>query len=583
MFQIRWLWKNLGKSKTKFIVSLILTVIPAASSVVMSGITQYIVDYCITGMPDQNGDIVRHMQWFAPLISTMIVVHVLRMTMYYLSLILIERSSQDMIINIREKIFSNILGEEMRFFQMFETGDLMTRFTGDLDMCRHAVSYICQNIVESIVVFAAAFIYLASVNFQMTLIVTAVLPIILVVRTVYARKVRPMFTQLRDRLSELSVTVQENIAGNRVVRAFAHEDFEREKFNEKNQNYQKINLDVSFAWLRCWPILESISQSLYITITLVGGILAIQGGLTVGQLVSFITLIWAFSNPMRMLGMLFNDLERFVASANKIIELYYSRPKIVDPVVNKGSEDAVKGEVEFKNVSFSYGKETVLENINLKIKAGQTVAVMGETGSGKTSFVNLIPRLYDASTGHVLVDGIDVRDYSIRDLRSNIGMATQDVFLFSDTVEGNIAYGDLDMSEEDVYKFAKMSDAANFIKKMSDGYDTIVGERGVGLSGGQKQRIALARALAIRPKILILDDTTSAVDMETEKYIQKQLENLDTPCTKIIIAQRISSVRHADLIVILSGGTISEMGTHDELLQNDGYYREIYTLQNEEV
>ena len=243
--------------------------------------------------------------------------------------------------------------------------------------------------------------------------------------------------------------------------------------------------------------------------------------------------------------------------------------------------ERLHGDVEFKDVTFKFGKHIVLDNVNFKIKAGQTVAIMGETGSGKTSLINLIPRFYDTNSGEVLVDGVNVRKRKLSQLRSQIGMATQDVLLFSDTIDGNIAYGDSDMSEEDVKHYAKLAAANEFVEKMPDGYETIVGERGVGLSGGQKQRLSLARALAIKPSILILDDTTSAVDMETEKYIQDSLRNLDFPCTKIIIAQRISSTKDADVIIILDDGKITEMGTHDELIAKKGYYYEVFKLQND--
>ena len=279
-----------------------------------------------------------------------------------------------------------------------------------------------------------------------------------------------------------------------------------------------------------------------------------------------------------MLGTLLNDLQRFVASSDRLIEIQMYRPRITNPEIPETSEERLQGEVEFKDVTFKFGDEVVFDSINFHAKPGETIAIMGETGSGKTTITNLISRFYDVKKGSVLVDGIDVRQWDLHTLRSNIGLATQDVFLFSDTIDGNIAYARPDLPEEDVRHFAKVA-AADFIEKMADGYDTIVGERGVGLSGGQKQRIALARALALRPSILILDDTTSAVDMETEKYIQEQLDHLDFDCTKFIIAQRISSVRHADQILILKGGKIIEHGTHKELLKQRGYYYDIYRIQ----
>ena len=583
MLQIGWLWENMAGIKKRYILAIALTVISSVTSIVNPNIISHVVDTFVA--PDNAAQASGFSpSEVLPFLIAYVLVHVTRMIILYLSVVFTEQASQQMIINIRTKIFKNVLSEEMSFFQRFRTGDLMTRFTGDLDMCRHSVSYIWRTLINNILVFSAAFIYLLTVNWKMTLAVVAVMPTIIILRTLFTKQARPIFIVLRERLSLLNTTVQENIEGNRVVRAFAKEDFETEKFTEKNMEYRKMNLAVNKIWFKFWPFMEAISQSLNVTIALVGGLFAISGLITVGQLAAFLTLSWALSDPMRMLGVLFNDLERFFTSASKVMELYYAKPAITDRADAKVPDSDMVGDITFRNVSFGFNsKKPVLKDINLEIKAGETVAVMGSTGSGKTTLLNLIPRFYDVQAGSVLIDGKDVRDYPIPDLRKSIGIATQDVFLFSDTVEGNIAYGDLELPFDDVVKFAKMADSHSFITKMPDEYDTIIGERGVGLSGGQRQRIALARALAISPRILILDDTTSAVDMETEKYIQEQLESIDYKCTKIIVAQRISSVKDADKIVVLHDNTIAEMGTHDELLACNGYYREIYDMQSDGI
>ncbi|NLZ47130.1 MAG: ABC transporter ATP-binding protein, partial [Clostridiales bacterium] len=341
------------------------------------------------------------------------------------------------------------------------------------------------------------------------------------------------------------------------------------------------NKKASLMWLRFSPYIDSIAEALQIVMILAGGIFLIKDMISMGEFIAFSGLIWTLSNPMRQFGTIINDLQRFIASAQKIIEIYYAKPTIVDRIESIDIPSRANGDIEFKDVCFKYGNKEVLHNLNFKINAGETVAIMGETGSGKTSLINLIPRFYDTSKGEVLVDGVNVRMRKLKQLRGNIGMATQDVLLYSDTVDGNIAYGDTSMSEDEVKGFAKLAAAHDFIEKMPEGYDTIVGERGVGLSGGQKQRISLARAMAIRPAILILDDTTSAVDMETEKHIQNSLNNLDFDCTKIIIAQRISSTKDADKIIILENGKITDIGSHEELVKKDGYYKDVYTLQNE--
>jgi ATP-binding cassette subfamily B protein len=300
-----------------------------------------------------------------------------------------------------------------------------------------------------------------------------------------------------------------------------------------------------------------------------------------GQYVAISGLLWAVGNPMRNMGTYVNDFHRFMASAGKVIEIYYEAPRIVDREDATENKEKLRGDIEFKNVTFSIGEKKILDNVSFKINAGETVVIMGETGSGKTTLVNLIPRFFDCDRGEVLVDGRNVRMHKLHTLRSSIGIATQDVLLYSDTIDSNIAYGDSDMEEEYVRRCAELSAASDFIEKLPDKYETIVGERGVGLSGGQKQRISLARAIAVRPAVLILDDTTSAVDMETEHFIQQSLSGgLDFECTKIIIAQRISSSKNADKIIILQNGKIADMGTHEELIKREGYYRQIYELQS---
>ena len=327
--------------------------------------------------------------------------------------------------------------------------------------------------------------------------------------------------------------------------------------------------------------MECIANALPVILLLVGGLFIINGEISVGDYVAFSLLIWAIANPMRMMGNIMNEFQRFAAASNKVMEIYYSEPEIVDRPDAIAHPERFEGRVEFDHVSFQYedGKLPVLKDITFVAEPGETVAIIGETGCGKTSLIQMIPRFYEANSGRVLVDGLEVEKYKLTDLRKNIGLATQDVLLYSDSIEGNIAYGDSSLTQEQVEKYAKYSAASDFIHRMPEGYDTIVGERGVGLSGGQKQRISLARALAIRPSILILDDTTSAVDMETEKQIQHSLRNLDFPCTKIIIAQRISTTKFADKILVLKDGEIIESGNHRELVSAGGYYAELVKLQ----
>lgn len=580
MFQIKWLWHNLKGYRVMYIMALCFSVVCQGLFLIYPIFGQTIVDTFISS-PDALENLETKKDYLIMLCLGIVLFTLFRTSLQYLTNILYEKTSQGMIYKIRNYLYENVQRQDMRFYDRNRTGDLMTRLSGDLDMVRHAVAWIIKNFLEALSLFVISVVYFFMLDPLMAICLLALTPAIFFIALAFRKKVGPMYVDLRERLSILNTAAQENISGNRVVKAFAREDYEIEKFGEKNKDFSDANKKAAMTWLTYFPYLETTCQALGVVMLFVGGIFVINGRMSFGEFAAFNGMIWTIENPMRMFGSLINDLQRFMASANKIIEVYYARPIIIDRPDAVDHKERFKGEIEFKNVSFKYDNTTVLENISFKINPGETVAIMGETGSGKTSLVNLIPRFYDATSGEVLVDGINVRMLKLNQLRGNIGMATQDVLLFSDTIDGNIAFGNSSMPENEVKQYAKLAAADEFISKMQDGYETIIGERGVGLSGGQKQRISLARALAIKPAILILDDTTSAVDLETEKYIQESLKSLDFPCTKIIIAQRISSTKDADKIIILKDGKIAEMGTHDELLRLGGYYSEVFSLQNE--
>ena len=504
MFQLQWIWHNLKGYRKFYVTALVLSIVCNALYLTTPYFSKELVDKFLSSK-DALFNLEHERKLFWLLLAGMVGFTLLRTICQYTCNMTYELSSQGMIYRIRTHLFRRIENQDMEFYDRNRTGDLMTRLTGDLDMVRHAVAFVFKGMLESCSLFIASSVYFFMVSWKMALLLLAVTPFIFGVVVLLDKKAKPVYVDLREKLSQMNTDAQENISG----------------------------------------------------------------------------LIWGIANPVRNLGIYVNDMQRFMASAMKVIEIYYARPIITDREDAVDQTERLHGDVEFKDVTFKFGKHIVLDNVNFKIKAGQTVAIMGETGSGKTSLINLIPRFYDTNSGEVLVDGVNVRKRKLSQLRSQIGMATQDVLLFSDTIDGNIAYGDSDMSEEDVKHYAKLAAANEFVEKMPDGYETIVGERGVGLSGGQKQRLSLARALAIKPAILILDDTTSAVDMETEKYIQDSLRNLHFPCTKIIIAQRISSTKDADMIIILDDGKITEMGTHDELIAKKGYYYEVFKLQND--
>ena len=571
LHQIKWLWDNIDANlHRRHILALVICVITCGLTLVNPALTQKLVDDVIVAQNPEP---------LLKLLAIMLAVQGVRLGLRYYMIITMERDAQNLVYNLRCKLFTRLQYNDMAFFDRNRAGDLMTRLSADLDWCRHFTSYIDYRIIDSVCMFLFTTIYLFCVSWKLTLLLVIVTPMLMLITKLYSSRVRPRFIAMRDRLSEMNTAAQENIAGNRVVKAFAREEYEKEQFDRRNEAFMESNLSINKLWLSFFPFIELLANAMMLITVFVGGLFIISGEITPGQLAVFTSLSWALSNPMRELGNLLNDLQRFSTSAQKVMEVYYAAPHIVD------SPDAVdhgrmEGRIEFKHVSYRLDGKTIIDDVSFTVEPGQTVAVMGPTGSGKTTLINLLERFYDVSDGEILVDGANVKDWKLQQLRGGIGTATQDVFLFSDSVDGNIAFGNQNLSEDEVKDFARRAAAGDFIEKLADGYETIIGERGVGLSGGQRQRIALARALAVKPSILVMDDTTSAVDSETEQYMQQQLRQLPFPCTKFIIAQRVSSMRDADLILVLKDGRVAERGTHEELVRSHGYYYQTYALQN---
>ena len=561
----------MGKKRRLFVVGLILSAVTSAMMVINPMLSQKLIDEVI---------VPKNVKLLMPILTAMLVVEVVRVALRYLMIVCLEKNSQQMLDDVRRRMYHVIQEQDYRFFGRIRTGDLMTRITSDLDMVRHFCAWISYSAVDSIVLFAVTILYLCTVNIPLTLCMAAITPFIMLITYLFSKKIGPMYVDLRAKLAGLNTVAQENIAGNRVVKAFANEAFEEEKFRKCNQEYRDKNLKTTYVGVKFQPVIDLLSQSLTVTSLLVGGIFMMKGAITAGDMMAFSSLTWALANPLRNLGVLINDMQRFFASCRMVIEVFYSQPSIINRTGAHAPEERLRGDVEFRDVSFRINGARLLDHVNFHIAPGQTLGITGSTGSGKTTLVNLVDRVYEAPEGEVLLDGRNVQDYTLESLRRSIGVATQEVFLFSDTVVGNVAYGNPDQPREETLKYLKAAAADGFSRKLEDGYDTLIGERGVGLSGGQKQRLALARALSMKPSVLILDDTTSAVDMETEKFIQQQLRTLDFPCTKMIVAQRISSLKNADQIIVLDHGRIIEWGTHAQLLRKHGYYYRIWALQN---
>lgn len=569
MGYIRWFLSFLKKYRVRMIVGLILVFITSLLVLINPQISGMIVDEVIKG---------QHYEKLGILLLIMIGVTLVRSLLRFTFLMCFESSSQGLVYDMREEAYRKLMKEDFNFFNKNRTGDLMSRQTGDMDAVRHMVSHVIYFSFENILVFLMALVMIFSVNVKMALCMLIVLPFTLAVTLSQRRHIKPAFDRVRDCFSSLNAFAQETIAGNRVVKAFAKEDYELEKFDRENDGYRDAQLNAASIWMKYIPMFEVLSQCLTIILMIMGGFMVIDGEMTIGNMVTVNGYLWMLNSPLRQAGWIINDLQRFLTAIEKIYKVYTTEPDIKQPehVVEKRK---LKGSVTFDHVNYYTNDDTVLKDISFHVEPGQTVGIIGATGSGKSSLINLICRFYDVNQGRVLVDDIDVRNLNLQTLRGNIGIAMQDVFLFSDTIEGNIAYGNPDCTFEQVQAAAKIANADEFIREMPEGYDTIIGERGVGLSGGQKQRISLARAILKDPSIIILDDTTSAIDMETESMIQNELKKIADERTVFIIAHRISSIIHADQILVLDNGRLVERGTHEQLLAKKGYYSTVFHHQ----
>lgn len=569
MDSLKWIFSYLKKYKFKYLFALLLVLFTSAINMVNPFISGRIVDK-VLGENQTN--------LLIPLILTMIAIIVFKGFITYAYQMILEKISQRILFKIRTDLYEKLLELDINFYSKVKTGDLMARMTGDTDAIRHFVAWVVYNILSSVTTFAFAIISMMYVNATLTIFMLFVSPLIGFFTFKMSKEISPTFHNIREAYSRLNSVVQENISGNRVVRAFGRETFEIDKFNVENKNYRDRNLDTIKVTRKYIPKLEFLSNSLSVVMILVGGVLVVTNKITLGELVIFNSLLWALNNPMRMCGYLINDTQRFIASSAKIIELLRTESNI------KNNEETInlnkfRGDISFKNVSLDIDGRRVINNVSFEVKAGQTIGLVGHTGAGKSLIIDLLSRFYDATEGEIFIDGINIKDMDLDILRGNVAIAMQDIFLFSDTVKDNIAFSNPRASFPEVKRIAKKAQAHDFIKRLDEGYETIIGERGVGLSGGQKQRVSLARAMMKNASIFVLDDVTSAVDMETEKKIQHELKNMEEKKTTFIIAHRISSLKQADLILVLDNGEIVERGNHNELVKKDGYYSSIFYTQ----
>ncbi len=481
---------------------------------------------------------------------------------------------------LRNSLYEKLQYLSFKYYDNAKTGDLMSRLTADVEGFRFFLSFGISELIRFALLISISFAIMFYYSVPLTLVTMASLPFLAVIVYKFERVAHPAFRGIRKSFGKLNTNVQENISGINTVKSLSREEFEIGKFNSSNGNYKEKYIFTSNLWAKFFPLMDLMGNLSVVFLLSYGGYLVINDSLKPGELVAFYSLVWYIIWPIANLGYVINLFSQSKASGERLLEIL-EEEKEIKQVENPIEVDRLKGDVEFKNVSLLYTEEddSALENVSFHLTPGKTIGLIGSTGSGKTSITQLITRFYEPESGEILIDGKEIKEYSLPSLRRNIGFVLQESFLFSSSIKANISYGRPDASMEEIIEAAKRAQAHEFIMELPEGYNTLLGERGLGLSGGQKQRIAIARAICLNPSILILDDATSAVDMETEHNIQKALREVMDGRSSIIIAHRISSLKHADEIIVLDQGKIVERGIHQELISNGGLYQRIYEIQ----
>jgi len=557
------------RHKTEFVISLVAMLFTVFLSLIPPQLFRLVVDDAIL-----IGDSRKLIIYSSAIIALFLFMGIFGYIRRYYA----QKLSQKVLYDLRNDIYSHLMNMSFSFFDRRRTGQLLSRVTSDVENIRFMLSMGFIMMIYSVLSISLTFTILCSMNLFLAVIVSIPFPFLLYGAYRYNKIVRPKFYEIRTQFGKLTSIIQQNITGSAVVKAFNAEELEIKRFAEKNEEYLRMNINVAKVRAKYMSALIFIVGVSALLVFWAGGILTIQGVITLGTLIAFYGYIMQLVMPARFLGFLVSFYSQAMAAGERILEILNEKPTVVE------KPDAIelppiKGNIKFENVSFKYGDKWILKNVSFEIPAGKTVVILGTTGAGKSTILKLIPRFYDVTEGRILIDGYDIRDVKLESLRKQIGIVPQDIFLFSGTIRENIAYGKPDATEEEIIRAAKLANIHDFIVSLPNKYDTIIGERGVTLSGGQRQRVAIARAILTDPRILILDDATSSVDVKTEYEIQKALEQVLKGRTSIIVTQRMSVVKKADMIIVLDRGRVVGIGTHDELYQKNPVYTKIFDAQ----
>lgn len=551
-----------------YLLAIISILIAVGLNMLSPQITKHIIDDVITG---------GNLALLPKLLIFILLIGIGRCIFEYVKELIFDVVSSKISQNIRKDLFNHIQSLSLGFFDKNNTGELMSRMKDDVDRIWSGIGFVSMLLIQVTIHTVIVLFCMFSLSPQLAIIPTIVLPMMAGLAILMEKRLGSIYENISEENAKLNTVAQENLSGVRTVKAFAREKHEIQKFLSHNKRYYELNMKQSKVFIKLYPYFQFVTKMLPLVIIVFGGYQVIQGKMTLGTLGAFteysMNIVW----PMEMLGWLSNDFASALASGRRIKKVFAEKPVITEPE-NPITLNEVTGNISFNNVSFSLEDKAILSDISFQLPAGKTIGIMGATGTGKSSIINLLQRFYDVTGGQICLDHVDIKNLSLKQLRKSISLVMQDVFLFSDTINENVKMGNRnEVGQDIVIDAASDAQAREFIERMEEQYDTIIGERGVGLSGGQKQRISIARALAKKTPILVLDDSTSALDMETELMIQKALTQIEA--TKIIIAHRISAVRSADEIIILEDGKIIERGSHETLLKEKGYYYNTYIAQ----